>query len=166
MAQRKTNVRKKYLRGVVTPSREPAVIGAVCGAIFLIVTILCILDHAPRNTCIVCGVLTALNIPLLLTRNLRIEFHEKKGFVRRNLLGRGTLYKWTDITGIRSVRSYSFRKWHDGKPNDTLILIGQKRIRIHWDAHNAEVFLAIARQYAEEGREKDAADRSEGISEG
>ena len=78
MAQKKKNVRKKYLRGVVTPSREPAVIGAVCGAIFLIVTILCILDHAPRNTCIVCGVLTALNIPLLLTSNLRIEFHEKR----------------------------------------------------------------------------------------
>ncbi len=166
MAQKKKNVPQKYLRGVVTPSREPAVIGAVCGAIFLIITILCILDHAERSTCIICGLLTVVNIPLLLTHNIRIEFHEKKGFVRRNLLGRKKTYKWTDITGIRSVHSFSLNKWHDGKPNDTLILIGQKRIRIGWDAHNAEVFLAVAKRYADEGREKDAADRSKGISEG
>lgn len=164
--QQKKSARNKALRGSVTPSREPAVIGAVCGAVCLMILILCILDHAKRSTCICFGVLAALNIPLLMTRNIRIDYHEKKGFVYRNLFGAGQRFYWHEITAVREVQSRKIGRNSRKNPPDTLVITEKRRIRVRWDAHNRTGFILLAKHYAEERREKNAADRHKGLSEG
>lgn len=168
MAQKpEKSARRRIRRGTVYPNREPSAIGWVCCACFTVVLILCILDRAERTTCLIVGVCILLTIPLMMTRNIRIDYHEKKGFVYHNLLGMRKRYRWEEITYIRKTNA-RLGKWkHSDKLSDTVIeLQNQKKIRVGWDAYNDDEFLHLAWKSYKERRNRNAADRSESIPEG
>lgn len=144
--RRKVPARRKKWRGTVVPNREPSAIGCICFVIFIMVLILCILDHAKRNTCLFVGGLILLNIPLMMTRNIRIDYNEEKGFVRRNLLGLRRYFRWRDLTGIREVPARSLRH-RNSRQNDTVLEFGKRRVRIGRKAHNRDAFLAVAKKH-------------------
>ena len=165
--QQKNQARRRYKRGTVIPNREPSAIGWVCCACFTVVLILCILDRAERTTCLIVGAFVLLTVPLMMTRNIRIDYHEEKGFVYHNLLGMRRRYRWEDITYVRSVQSGKRSSRRKDKLSDTVIELGnKKRIRVGWDAYNNEDFLQMAWKSYKERRHRNAADRRESISEG
>ena len=95
MAQmRKQPAKRRKRRGTVIPNRDPAGIGWVCCACFTVVLILCILNHSERISCIIVGAAILMTVPLMMTRNIRIDYHEDKGFVYHNLLGIRRRYRW------------------------------------------------------------------------
>ena len=145
--RRKVPARRKKWRGTVVPNREPSAIGCICFVIFIMVLILCILDHAKRNTCLCIGGLILLCVPLMMTRNIRIDYNEEKGFVRRNLLGLRRYYRWRDLTEICEVPAAPFRRQRNRKRNDTVLVFGKRRIRIGRKAHNRDAFLAVAKKH-------------------
>ena len=163
----KKPARRRIRRGTVIPNREPAAIGWVCCACFTVVLILCILNHSERLSCLIVGACTLATIPLMMTRNIRIDYHEEKGFVYHNLLGMRRRYRWEDITYVRSVQSGKRSSRRKDKLSDTVIELGnKKRIRVGWDAYNNEDFLQMAWKSYKERRHRNAADRRESISEG
>ena len=164
--QQKNQARRRYKRGTVIPNREPSAIGWVCCACFTVVLILCILDRAERTTCLIVGAFVLLTIPLMMTRNIRIDYHEKKGFVYHNLLGMRKRYRWEDITYIRKTTSRSRRKHRSRLAGTVIELQNQKKIRVGWDAYNHEDFLHLAWKSYKERRNRNAADRSESLPEG
>lgn len=164
--QQKNQARRRYKRGTVIPNREPSAIGWVCCACFTVVLILCILDRAERTTCLIVGAFVLLTIPLMMTRNIRIDYHEKKGFVYHNLLGMRKRYRWEDITYIRKTTPRSRRKRRSRLAGTVIELQNQKKIHVGWDAYNHEDFLHLAWKSYKERRNRNAADRSESLPEG
>lgn len=157
---------RRKLRGTVIPNRDPAGIGWVCCACFIVVLILCILNHSGRLSCIIVGVCILMTVPLMMTSNIRIDYHEDKGFVYHDLLGRRTRYNWEDITYVHSFRTHPKKKRQRNKPADTIIELGKKRIRVGWDAYNSDDFLYLAWKHYKERKKRYAADRGQSIPEG
>lgn len=164
---RKKTARRRARRGTVIPNREPAAIGWVCCACFTVVLILCILDRASLRTCIFVGTAILATVPMMMTRNIRIDYHEEKGFVYHNLFGLRRRYRWQDITYVRACRSgRRGKKRRNDKPCDTVIELGKTQIRIGWDAYNSDDFLHLAWKHYKERKKRYAADRGQSIPEG
>lgn len=161
----KKPVQRRKLRGTVIPNRDPAGIGWVCCACFSVVLILCILNHSERLSCIIVGACILLTIPLMMTKNIRIDYHEDKGFVYHNLLGLRRRFNWEDITYVRELKP-RLKKKKNNKPSDTIIEIGKSRIRVGWDAYNSDDFLYLAWMHYKERKKRYAADRGQSIPEG
>lgn len=167
MAQvRKKPAQRRKLRGTVIPNRDPAGIGWVCCACFSVVLILCILNHSDRLTCIIVGICILPTIPAMMTKNIRIDYHEDKGFVYHNLFGRRKRYHWEDITYVRATTKLLQRKQKDDMPSDTVIEIGKTRIRVGWDAYNSDDFLYLAWKHYKERKKRYAANCGQSIPEG
>ncbi len=162
---RKKPAQRRKLRGTVIPNRDPAGIGWVCCACFSVVLILCILNHSDRLTCIIVGICILLTVPAMMTKNIRIDYHEDKGFVYHNLLGRRKRYHWEDITYVRATRKRLQRKRKDDMPFDTVIELGKTQIRVGWDAYNSDDFLYLAWKHYKERKKRYAANRDQSISE-
>lgn len=161
MAKKRKNMPRSRKRGRVTPSREPAAIGWVCCAVFSVVLVLCILNRAGDKAYLLCGGAILLTVPLMMTVNIRIEYDET-GFVCRSLFGTAQRFQWQDIIDIREVTPRGRR----GQKPDTVIITAKKRIRIRRNAHRGEYFVRMAKRKLDERRMNDAADRSQGLSEG
>ena len=165
--ERKKTARRRVRRGTVIPNRGPSAVGWVCCACFTVVLILCILDRAAMHTCIIVGAAILATVPLMMTRNIRIDYHEKKGFVYHNLLGLRRRYRWQDITYIRVSRpGRKNGKYRSDRPCDTVIVLGKKQIRVGWDAYNSDDFLLLAWKHYKERKKRYAADRGQSIPEG
>ena len=168
MAQTRSKpVRHRKKRGTVIPNREPSAIGWVCCACFSVVLILCILNRSPRITCFIVGVCILMTVPLMMTRNIRIDYHEDKGFVYHNLFGVRRRYRWQDITYVRASRpGRRGAQTRRAKPCDTVIELGKTQIRVGWDAYNSDDFLQLAWKHYKERKKRYAADRGQSIPEG
>ena len=167
MAQmRKKPAKRRKRRGTVIPNRDPAGIGWVCCACFSVVLILCILNRSERITCIIVGACILMTVPLMMTRNIRIDYHEDKGFVYHNLLGVRRRYRWEDITYVRRAKPFGQRKQRKSQPHDTVIELGKAQIRVGWDAYNSDDFLNLAWKHYKERKKLYAADRGQSIPEG
>lgn len=145
MAQgKKRNPRKRHIQtGTVTISIIAPMIGGIGLILFMIPTILCLIQ-AEWGTAAVFGAFDLLCIALLLTVNWRIDYNHE-GFTYRNYFRISRHYTYDQITAVR-------------RDKDSVIRIGHKRIRIDQMADHGEQFLNVVSRHAYNARYKAAKD--------